>query len=72
MVYNDHLTRYNTSLSLGFGRPHPGPVLASNPQGYFNITQGFENSASVDLPAAAYMASLGELSAVRNHMPHVA
>lgn len=55
--------RYDISLSLGFGRPHAMPIAACSRQ-YLTVARMLGPSAQVDLAAAAYAASLVELSTV--------
>lgn len=58
------VVRYDTSLSLGFGRPYAMPLVHSDPRQYLAVARKLGPSAQIDLPVAAYVTSLVELSAV--------
>ncbi|KAF5264654.1 hypothetical protein FOXYS1_4553, partial [Fusarium oxysporum] len=57
-------TWYDTSLSLGFGRPHMLALPHASPRQYLAMARKLGSSARIDLTAAAYVTSLVELSAI--------
>ena len=56
--------RYDTSLSLGFGRPHVS-LSSDGARDYLNLVRKLGPSSIVDPTAATYVVSLVELSTVR-------
>ncbi|KAG4430183.1 hypothetical protein IFR05_014342 [Cadophora sp. M221] len=58
------INQYDTSLSLGFGRPHQVPFAHASPRDYLTIARKLVFSTQVDLTAATYVSSLAELSSI--------
>ncbi|KAJ4265748.1 hypothetical protein NW764_015580 [Fusarium oxysporum] len=58
------INQYDTSLSLGFGRPHMLALPHASPRQYLAMARKLGSSARIDLTAAAYVTSLVELSAI--------
>ncbi|RAL08765.1 Zn(II)2Cys6 transcription factor [Aspergillus homomorphus CBS 101889] len=59
--------QYDTSLSLGFGRPHV-PAAIIHTRDYLNIVRKLGSSSAVDLAAATYVVSLAELCTISTEL----